>query len=218
MAVGIAEDIDLESLADLIERLGDIPLRRIRIRPPIGTATEADLLAASRRTGRIYELVEGTLVEKAMGLRESLLAIAIAGLLREFVIPRNLGLVSGADGTMRLLAGLVRMPDVAFISWESIPGRKVPAEPIPDLAPDLAIEVLSEGNTKAEMARKCREYFEAGVRIVWLVDPKARTVAVYREPKDFTVVDCSGNIDGGEVLPGLVLPVGSLFMELDRTG
>jgi Uma2 family endonuclease len=46
---------------------------------------------------------------------------------------------------------------------------------IPDLAPDLAVEVLSEGNTKAEMVRKVREYFEAGVRLVWLTDPKKRT-------------------------------------------
>ena len=80
---------------------------------------------------------------------------------------------------MRIAPGLVRIPDVSFICWDRLPGRESPREPIPDLAPDLAVEVLSEGNTKAEMARKVREYFEAGVKLVWLIDPKKRTARVF---------------------------------------
>ena len=72
-----------------------------------------------------------------------------------------------------LFRGLVRIPDVAFTSWERLPGRRVPPEPIPELAPDLAVEVLSQSNTEAEMTRKRGEYFAAGVRLVWLVDPDA---------------------------------------------
>ena len=87
----------------------------------------------------------------------------------------DLGVCVGADGMMRIAPGLVRIPDVSFIAWDKLPGRESPKEPIPDLAPDLAVEVLSEGNTKAEMARKVREYFEAGVILVWLIDPKKRT-------------------------------------------
>ena len=70
-----------------------------------------------------------------------------------------------------------------FHSWNRLPGRESPKEPIPDLAPDLAVEVLSEGNTKAEMTRKVREYFDAGVILVWLIDPRKRTAQVfeYRE-------------------------------------
>ena len=79
----------------------------------------------------------------------------------DFVEPRNLGLVSGADGSVRLFPGLVRMPDVAFASWDRFPDRKIPKEPIPSLAPDLVIEVLSESNTKAEMERKRGEYFSS---------------------------------------------------------
>ena len=55
--------------------------------------------------------------------------------------------------------GLVRIPDVAFISWGRLPNRRVPTEPIPDLAPDLAVEVLSVGNTPGEMARKRQGLF-----------------------------------------------------------
>ena len=91
-----------------------------------------------------------------MGCRESILAGVLIEVLRQFVVPRNLGLVSGADGSVRLFPGLVRIPDVAFASWDRFPGRKIPDEPIPSLAPDLAVEVLSDSNTPAEMDRKAR--------------------------------------------------------------
>src|SRR5207249_3965907 len=152
------------TLADLLRRLGSIPPDRVRFPPPPGAATERDLLDAVEAENRLCELVDGVLVEKAMGFRESLLAIALSGYLRGFVVPRNLGLVTGAEGMVWLSPGLVRIPDVAYISWDRIPGRKVPAEPIPHLAPDMAVEVLSEGNTAEEMARKLREYFAARVR------------------------------------------------------
>ena len=162
----------IETLADLLEQLGGITPDRVRFRPAPGTATEEDMLAIHDREGRLYELVHGVLVEKAMGLRESLLAIALASLLRGFVRPRNLGIVTGADGMMRLFPGLVRIPDVAFISWDRLPNRRVPTEPLPDVAPDLAVEVLSAGNTVREMARKRQDYFAAGVQVVWQVDPQ----------------------------------------------
>src|SRR5262249_15518093 len=155
-------------------------------------------------------------VEKATGFRESLLAGALLALLRMFVIPRNLGLVSGADDTVRLFPGLVRIPDVAVTSWGRCPDRRVPADAVPDLAPDLAVEVLSESNTEDEMARKRREYFAAGVRLVWEVDPGARTVMVYTGPSQGTLLPEGQTLDGGAVLPGFTLPLRELFAELDR--
>jgi Uma2 family endonuclease len=104
------------------------------------------------------------------------------------VRPRNLGLVTAPDGMMRLAAGLVRIPDVAFIAWDRLPNRRVPTDPIPALAPNLAVEVLSAGNTTREIARKCREYFAAGVQLVWLVDPETRTVVVHTTPEDSTIL------------------------------
>ncbi|MEO6811946.1 MAG: Uma2 family endonuclease [Isosphaeraceae bacterium] len=206
------------TLADLLDQLGDVPPSRVLMRPAPGQATEADVLTVNDREGRLCELVDGVLVEKAMGFRESILAGLILSLLRAFVIPGNLGLVSGADGLMRLFPGLVRTPDVAFASWDRVPGRSVPSEPIPDLVPDLAVEVLSKSNTKRELTRKLREYFEAGVRLVWLVDPQARTVAVHAPRGAPVVLDASETLDGGEVLPGFVLSLADLFAELDRHG
>ncbi|HEX8202387.1 MAG TPA: Uma2 family endonuclease [Isosphaeraceae bacterium] len=208
----------IATLADLLERLGGIAPERIRFRPAPGTATETDVIGVREHDQRICELIDGVLVEKAMGFPESLLALALGGLLRGFVRPRNLGLVSGADGTMRLFPGLVRIPDVAFASWDRIPGRKMPIVPIPDMVPDLAVEVLSEGNTAAEMARKRREYFDAGVRLVWMIDPRTRTATVFTGPEQATMLDEAQTLDGGEVLPGFRLPLRELFAELDLHG
>ena len=207
-----------DTLQDFIERLGKIPLSRVLVDPPLGRATEADLLEAERRYHRLYELVDGTLVEKAMGYPESMLALALAGFLRAYVNPRNLGVVSGADGSVRLYPGLVRIPDVAFASWDRFPNRKVPEEPIPSLAPDLVIEVLSQSNTRAEMKRKRGEYFAAGVRLVWEVDPRRRRVSVYMPDGAVTVLEASQRLEGGDVLPGFSLELTELFAELDRHG
>jgi Uma2 family endonuclease len=206
----------IDTLADLLDRLGGVSPSRVRFRPAPGTATEADVLEIERRENRLFELVDGVLVEKAMGYIESLLAIEIARLIKNFVLPGNLGLVSGSDGMMRLFSGLVRIPDVAFASWDRFPDRKVPNVPIPDLVPDLAVEVLSESNTDAEMTLKVSEYFSAGVRLVWLVDPETRTVAVYSAPNVVVLLHEHDTLDGGTVLPGFSLPLGDLFAELDR--
>src|SRR5215475_6920596 len=111
----------IDTLADLLEHLGGISPNRVRFRPVPGAATEDDMLAIHDREGRLYELVDGVLVEKAMGLRESYLAIVLSTILWNFVQLRNLGLVTGEAGMMRLMSGLVRIPDVAFISWTRLP-------------------------------------------------------------------------------------------------
>lgn len=201
------------TFADLLHDLGDIPPNRVRLLPPPGTATVADV---ERIEG--CELVDGTLVEKAMGWKESMLAMFLGRLLDDFIRPRNLGIIGGEQGTLEILSDLVRMADVAYLSWDRLPGRKVPDEPIPQLAPDLAVEVLSKGNTKREMERKRREFFDAGTSLVWMVDPKSRTVAVYTSVTEFRVLTVDDVLDGGTVLPGFTLAVRDLFAELDRHG
>src|SRR5262249_32018285 len=133
----------IETLADLLEYLGGIAPQRVRFRPAPGTATAEDVLAIHAREDRLYELIDGVLVEKAVGLRESYLASVLIAILWNFVRLRNLGMVTGEAGMMRLALRLVRIPDVAFISWQRLSGRRIPTEPIPALAPDLAVEILS---------------------------------------------------------------------------
>jgi Uma2 family endonuclease len=205
-----------DTIADLLDHLGGIPPDRVRLRPTPGTATEADLIAATDRDDRTYELIDGVLVRKDMSYEAGFLAVSIAMLLRSFVDPRNLGLVNGADAALRFFPGLVRIPDVSYVSWARIPGGRMPKEPIPSLAPDLAVEVLSPSNTPREMARKRHDYFEAGVRLVWIVDPDNQTVDIYNAPDNPTRLDASETLDGGDVLPGFALPLADLFADLDR--
>jgi Uma2 family endonuclease len=203
----------IKTLADLRKRLGGVPLDRIWFRPAPGTATEKDVIEVKARENRLCELVDGTLVEKAVGFEESRLAVRLAHLISSHLDRYDLGICVGADGMMRIAPGLVRIPDLSFISWDKLPGRESPQDPIPDLAPDLAVEVLSEGNTKLEMARKVKEYFEAGVRLVWLIDPKKRIARVHSAVNRSVVVRAGATLDGGDVLPGFVL---SLAEFLDR--
>ncbi len=115
---------------------------------------------------------------------------------------------------MRLFPGVVRIPDAAFISIEKLPDRRLPAQPVPALAPDLAVEVLSESNTEGEMSRKLSDYFRAGVRLVWVVSMNPPFVTVYTSPQTSRVLQPDEDLDGGEVLAGFSLPLHQLFGEL----
>lgn len=120
-----------------------------------------------------------------MGFESSVVAATILAILHHFVAPRRLGFVAGAEGMFRLLASTVRAPDVPFVSRKQLSDGKFPAEAYPLFSPDLVVEVLSPGNTKAEMSRKRVAYFHSGMRLVWMVDCINRSVAVYTSPSAF---------------------------------
>lgn len=206
------------SLGDRLTELGGIAADRVRNVPPIGSATIRDLINANDHQRPLCELIDQTLVEKTMGFESSVVAGAILAVLRQFATPRRLGIVSGADGMFQLLSTSVRGPDVAFVSTNRLPGGKFPRDAYPAIAPDLAVEVLSPGNTKGEMSRKRIEYFHSGVRLVWMVDCANRTVAVYTTPSAVTILNEESTIDGGEVLPGFTAPVADFFADLDLGG
>ena len=203
------------TVADLLKRLC-VPASRVRLDPPPGRATEADVLRLLDRHNIICELVDGVLVEKPMGFEESVVTCELTYVLMGFLRDHNLGILSGPDGTMKLTTGLLRIPDIAFFAWDSLPGRKRPNEPVPRLPLDLAIEVLSRGNTRAEMKRKVREYFDAGTRLVWLIDPRDRSARVFTAPGAMTALAELDRLDGGDVLPGFSLRLKDLFDAASR--
>lgn len=200
------------TLADLVERFGPMPDGRIRTDPPPGTATEQDVIDIEARESRLCELVDGVLVEKTVGYYESYLAMRLGHFLIEFVDQRRLGIVAGEAGMMRLSAGLVRIPDVSFVSWEQLPGRRIPRVPIADLAPALAVEVISPSNTAREMERKLQDFLAAGVQLVWYVYPEPQEIQVYTAERH-DVLTMEQELSGGDVLPGFVLPLRQLFEE-----
>lgn len=205
-----------KNVQNLLNQLGGISQDRVRMRPLPGLATEKDLREIRDPTGLIYELVDGVLVAKPPGYAESSLACRIISLLGSFLDRHDLGVLAGSKGLMRLMPGLVRSPNISFVRWEKLPGRCLPANPIPDLAPDLAVEVLFRGNTPGEMERKRREYILSGTELVWMVDPDQHTVTVYTAPDKYTVFTEADTVDGGSVLPGLALPVRRIFERMLR--
>jgi Uma2 family endonuclease len=203
------------SLAERLEDLGNISAQRLRLSPAPGTASIDDLEVANAEGTTLCELIDQTLVEKAVGFGSSVVAIAIARILANFVSARRLGLVSGADGMFQLLANVVRAPDVAFVSLKQLPQGRFPTDAFPPLAPELVVEVLSPGNTKAEMSRKRIEYFHSGTQLIWIVDCDNRSVTVYTSPAAAVVYHVKDTIDGGAVLPGFSSPVADFFVDLD---
>lgn len=199
---------------ELLRDLG-VPASRVRLDPPPGTATAGEVIRIHEHEGRLFELVDGTLVEKAMSADASLVALALVQVLAiHFGSANKLGTFLGADGFLRISSRYVRAPDVSFVRRDRLPGGKFPREPIPDLVPDLAVEVLSPKNTRREMARKRKEYFDSGVRLVWIIDPKKRTVGVYTAPEAVTHLGPADALTGGDVLPGFAVRVADLFADL----
>ena len=205
-----------KTMGDLLRRLG-VSAHRVRLQPTPGTATIDDLADANdRRRGKApYEWIDGTLVEKAVGFNESVLAAWVLDRIFVYLDTHDVGFLAGEGGVMRILPKVGRAPDVSFIAWSSLPGgrRPGPDDRVPAIVPDLAVEVLSKSNTKREMARKRREYFQAGVKRVWQIDPATATARVYTAAKTFTAIPADGVLDGETILPGFTLPLADLFRQ-----
>lgn len=204
------------TLEELLTDLGNVPPDRVRCVPAPGTAKIEDVVRLRESEGRLFELVDGTLVEKAMGWQESLLAGVIIQWLNNYLDQHRIGVATGPDGMTRLFSDTVRGPDVAFFAWSRLPGERIPIDPIPNLVPNFVIEILSVSNTYSEMSRKRREYFHAGVELLWMADHRSRTVTVFHSPQDALVVTEGQTLDGGKVLPGWEVDVSKWFSRLDR--
>lgn len=203
------------TVADLMDRFGAIPLQRVCVDPAPGTATEADAIRFQDHEDRLFELIDGTLLEKAMGTLESFIAGVLVRLIGNFVAEHDMGIVLPPDGMMRIAPNLVRIPDVSFVSWSRLPNRKIPDQAIAELVPDVAVEVISRSNTREEMERKLSDYFDAGVRLVWYVYPRSREIHVYSAADQVRVLSKHESLDGGDVLPGFTLQVNDAFGQVD---
>ncbi len=197
---------DMQTIADLVEHLGGIPLERIRLHPTIGTATDKDVICAKG-----CELIDGVLVEKPMGYFESRLAVILGYFIETFLEIHNLGFTLGEEATQRIIEGKVRKPDLSFYLWERFPSELLPAVQILEMAPDWAVEVISPGNTLAEMDRKRGEYFEGGTHLVWQVYPETCRVRVFTAVDIFTEFGEDDTLDGSDVLPGFTLSIRRWF-------
>lgn len=214
VAVNYAHQTVPSTIEHRLEELGDVPADRVLQNPSPGSATLFDLLSVNESRQNLCELVDGTLVEKTMGIKQSIVGMSIGRILGNFVSTKQLGYVTGSDGFFRLRSS-VRGPDVSFVSRDRFPkGQAI--DKYPSIAPNLVVEVLSDGNTRGEMNRKRLEYFHAGVELVWIVDLVNRTIAIYRSSAAYRVVGENDTIDGEEVLAGFQCKVIDFFADLDK--
>jgi Uma2 family endonuclease len=181
------------------------------------TTVDAALLTAEQAAalGDIgpYELVEGRIVHMApTGDEHARTESRLTYLLGVFVYPNRLGeLYNGEAGIIvRRNPDTVRGADIAFIARARVaPGTgKFLA-----VVPDLVVEIVSPDDRWSEITRKVGEYFAAGVRLVWVVDPDARTVHVYTSPNTSRTFGEGDTLPGDDVLPGFALPVAEIFAE-----
>jgi Uma2 family endonuclease len=159
-------------------------------------------------------LIDGTLVEKAMGDYESLVGSFLINLFWDFVRPHKLGIVLGADSMFRLFGGNIRMPDVAFIPKTQFP-QGLPKGPVWNIVPSLVVEVISASNTVAEIKRKRAEFFSHGVEIFWMIDPATRSGVMYDTINPIEGKPATDILDGGKALPGFSVNLSELFAVMD---
>lgn len=213
MSIACPPTHDAATMGEVLQRLGNVAPERVRLRPYPGTVK--DVVALEERDNRLFELVDGFLVEKVMGHLESRIASALIGALDRYLEQNDIGTLAGEGGMFRMPDNMVRIPDVAFARWERFSDEDL-EEAVPEVSPDLAVEVLSSGNTSGEMARKLREYFKAGVRLVWFIDPRKKSATVFTSPTRSKSIGPDGVLEGGKVLPGFSLPLASLFARVRR--
>ncbi len=158
--------------------------------------------------GRKYELVDGEAKEVPAGVEHDAIVAHIIVLLAPFV--KNLGFLAASSAGFRMVTGNIRSPDVSFVLRERLPEGK-PPKGFMDGAPDLAIEVISPNEDWADMGRKLGEYFMSGAKQVWLIDPDAVTVTVYKSLTDVQVFHADDEIAGGDLLPEFWCKVADLI-------
>lgn len=173
----------------------------------------ADELLRLPRGEHRYRLIKGELITMSpAGSEHGALVVNMTLPLAQYVKANDLGIVFGAETGFKVAENpdTVLAPDVSFISWERVPTSGIPKKYWPG-APDLAVEVLSPGDTAREVEVKVGQWLAAGARLVWTVNPKQRSVTVHRSPQDSDTLSETDELDGEEVVPGFRCRVSEIF-------
>jgi Uma2 family endonuclease len=150
-----------------------------------------------------------------MGALAATIASMLVSHLNVFAWQHRLGFAV-SEATFRLLAGRPqRRPDVAFVPydrWNPPPASEDP--PAWDVVPSLAVEVISPNDSIIELEENLRDYFDAGVKLVWVLNPTLRRAYVYESFTQVRILQANEELDGGSVLPGFRLRIADLFSVL----
>lgn len=178
-----------------------------------GLVTAVDLYNMPDHGGR-QELVKGEIVPMSpASTKHGLVAFRLAFEIGKFVEKEALGTIYAAETGFTLARDpdTVRAPDVAFVSADRIPEAGVPETGFWAIAPDLVAEIVSPNDRASEVHDKVADYLNAGVKLVWIIDPQSKSAAVYRTFSDAQLLLAKDTLDGGDVLPGFQLPLAVLF-------
>jgi Uma2 family endonuclease len=162
--------------------------------------------------GSQQELVKGVIVTMPPpSLYHGRVCLLIGRKLGDFVEAHNLGIAASNDSGVILGRNpdTVRGPDVAFWSHETLP--QPPREGYPSVPPNLVVEVVSPSDVFTRVQRKVQDYLRAGVRMVWILVPEDRSVAVFRSGREPIVLSNGETLSGEDILPGFACPVTELF-------
>lgn len=163
--------------------------------------------------GTRHELVKGELqTMPPSGFEHGVVGINLSTPLDQHVRGNKLGLVVGAETGFLITQNpdTVRGADIGFVSRERVRAVGVPRSYWPG-SPDLAVEIVSPHDTVFQVDTKVQEWLDAGARMVWVVNPRQRTVTVYRPGENPVVLTTKDTLDGLDVVPGFQWPVASLF-------
>ncbi len=159
---------------------------------------------------RIFELIDGVLIEKMPSFTPSQIAMEIVFFFKLYLHEHPIGYITGPDGGYLINDEDVLIPDVGYIAKVRLPETPDREALVP---PDLAVEVKSPTDRKRALRRKAERYLAAGTKVVWLVYPDEQIVEVYVGDEDVKTVGMNGTLDGGDVLPGFTLAVKDIFAQ-----
>jgi Uma2 family endonuclease len=174
----------------------------------------ADELFVMPHKGFRYELVKGELRQMSpAGSEHGAIIVRLTVRLGYHVEANNLGVCFGAETGFKIATNpdTVRAPDVAFVRRERVPESGIPKKFWPG-APDLAVEVLSPGDTYEEVDEKVEQWLAAGTSAVWVVNPKRRSVSVYRSMTEVERLSEADELEGREVVHGFRCRVAEIFV------
>ena len=174
----------------------------------------ADELLLMPKEGMRYELVKGELKEMApAGFEHGIVIAKLTWRLGQHVEMNNLGVVCGAETGFKIGSkpDTVRAPDIAFVSAERLSQIGI-TKKFWSGAPDLAVEVLSPGDTVDEVGDKVEDWLAAGTKAVWIVSSKLRNVTIYRSLTSIIVLSKNDELDGQDVVPGFRCKVAEIFV------
>ncbi len=165
-----------------------------------------------------FELVNGRIVSKVGEMFQDMPTGALHGAITDeletrisaFVRENKLGRVFAAETGFIVSEGNVRGVDISFVGKAKIKEFGIPENFFP-VAPDLAIEVISPGNTSAEIQEKIDEYLAAGTKLVWIVYPKQKMIQVHRQSNVINILRETDELDGEDVLPNFRVKLSEIF-------